>query len=94
MIEHIMIEGVNDSSADADALIQYLRGIPAHVNLIPYNNIPYAPNWRATPRNKRDAFASLLRNAGIFTTIRYSMGADIAAACGQLMLAQPAASLR
>ena len=84
MIEHIMIDDVNDSQSDAEALVDYLDGIPAHVNLIPYNAVPHAPGWNTSPRAKRDAFASVLRDAGIFTTIRYSMGEDVNAACGQL----------
>jgi len=56
-----------------------------HVNLIPYNPIATAPQLRTTERPERDAFAALLREAGFVTTIRYSLGADIAAACGQLV---------
>jgi 23S rRNA (adenine2503-C2)-methyltransferase len=86
MVEHIMLGGINDAPDDAEALVEYLRGIRAHVNLIPFNPIPHAPHWRPTERNRRDEFAARLRRAGIFTTIRYSMGADIQAACGQLAL--------
>ncbi len=85
MIEHLMLAGVNDQPEDADALIEYLRGIPSIVNLIPYNPIPYAPNWQPTSRDSRGDFAQRLRDAGIFTTIRYSMGSDVKAACGQLV---------
>jgi 23S rRNA (adenine2503-C2)-methyltransferase len=56
-----------------------------HVNLIPYNPIATAPELRTTERPERDAFAAILRDAGFITTIRYSLGADIAAACGQLV---------
>lgn len=85
MIEHLMLAGVNDGPDDAEALIDYLRGMRVHVNLIPYNPVPHAPDWQPTPRDQRDEFAQRLRAAGIFTTIRYSMGADIRAACGQLV---------
>lgn len=88
MIEHLLLEGINDSDADADALIAYLQGMSVHVNLIPYNPISQAPMWRPTPRHERDRFANRLRDAGLFTTIRYSMGADIQAACGQLVQTQ------
>ncbi len=88
MIEHLMLAGVNDRRDDAEALVAYLQGIRAHVNLIPYNPIPWGPSWQATPRSERDTFANVLREAGIFTTIRYSMGSDIQAACGQLVQAQ------
>jgi 23S rRNA (adenine2503-C2)-methyltransferase len=56
-----------------------------HVNLIPYNPIQTAPSLRTTERPERDSFAAVLREAGFITTIRYSLGADIAAACGQLV---------
>ena len=85
MIEHLMLAGVNDNPEDADALIEYLAGIPCLVNLIPYNPIPYAPNWAPTAREHRGEFANRLRAAGLFTTIRYSMGSDVNAACGQLV---------
>ncbi len=86
MIEHLMLEGVNDSPQDAQALIEYLAGIRVHVNLIPYNRVAHAPDWQPTSRESRDRFANQLRAAGIFTTIRYSMGSDIRAACGQLVV--------
>ncbi len=86
MIEHLMLAGVNDGPEDADALIAYLEGIPAIVNLIPYNPIPFAPQWQPTPRAVRGEFADRIRAAGIFTTIRYSMGSDVKAACGQLIV--------
>ncbi|MCA9185761.1 MAG: 23S rRNA (adenine(2503)-C(2))-methyltransferase RlmN [Pirellulaceae bacterium] len=84
MVEHILVDGMNDSREDAEALIQYVRGLRVHVNLIPYNPIPGGPPWLPTPRPHRDHFANWLREAGIFTTIRYSLGSDIQAACGQL----------
>ncbi len=85
MIEHIMIDGLNDTDADADALIEYLDGLYVMINLIPYNPNAFIQNWLPTPRERRSEFAMRLRNAGIFTTIRYSMGSDVQAACGQLV---------
>jgi 23S rRNA (adenine2503-C2)-methyltransferase len=85
MIEYLMLEGVNDSPDDASELAAWLTGLRAHVNLIPYNPIASAPGLRTTERPQRDAFAEVLRSAGFITTIRYSLGADIAAACGQLV---------
>jgi 23S rRNA (adenine2503-C2)-methyltransferase len=85
MIEYLMLAGVNDSTHDARELAAWLAGLNVHVNLIPYNPIETAPHWRATDQPQRDAFASILRAAGFTTTIRYSLGADIAAACGQLV---------
>ena len=85
MIEYLMLESVNDSLADAEELSDWLAGLRVHVNLIPYNAIAGAPYLTSSPREVRDAFAGVLRAAGITTTIRYSLGADIAAACGQLV---------
>lgn len=85
MIEYLMLAGVNDSPADARDLAVWLEGLNVHVNLIPYNPITATPELRTTERPERDAFASILREAGFVTTIRYSLGADIAAACGQLV---------
>ncbi len=85
MIEYLMLAGVNDSLHDAHELAEWLTGLDVHVNLIPYNPIDSAPQWRTTDRTQRDAFAAILRAAGFVTTIRYSLGADIAAACGQLV---------
>ena len=55
------------------------------MNLIPYNPIDSQPQLHSTQRPERDAFAAILRAAGLTATIRYSLGADIAAACGQLV---------
>jgi 23S rRNA (adenine2503-C2)-methyltransferase len=85
MIEYLMLAGVNDAARDARELATWLDGLDVHVNLIPYNPIESAPQWRTTEQPQRDAFASILRAAGYTTTIRYSLGADIAAACGQLV---------
>jgi 23S rRNA (adenine2503-C2)-methyltransferase len=85
MIEYLMLAGVNDSVDDARELANWLTGLRVHVNLIPYNPIDAAPQWQTTERRERDAFAAVLRAAGFTTTIRYSLGADIAAACGQLV---------
>ena len=85
MIEYLMLAGVNDSPDDARELAAWLQGLDVHVNLIPYNPIETAPHLRTTERPERDAFATILRDAGFVTTIRYSLGADIAAACGQLV---------
>jgi 23S rRNA (adenine2503-C2)-methyltransferase len=85
MIEYLMLAGVNDSADDARELVAWMNGLDVHVNLIPYNPIESAPQLRSTERPQRDAFAAILREAGFITTIRYSLGADIAAACGQLV---------
>ncbi len=85
MIEYLMLAGLNDSTDDAREFATWLAGLDVHVNLIPYNPIETAPHLRTTDRTDRDAFATILRAAGFATTIRYSLGADIAAACGQLV---------
>lgn len=85
MIEYLMLAGLNDSPDDARELIDWLTGLRVHVNLIPYNPIEGAPHLSSTDRPGRDAFAAILKDAGLATTIRYSLGADIAAACGQLV---------
>jgi len=85
MIEYLMLAGVNDSADDAHELIAWLEGLNVYVNLIPYNPIDDAPQLTATAREQRDKFARFLKQAGLKTTIRYSLGKDIAAACGQLV---------
>ncbi|MCO6455348.1 MAG: 23S rRNA (adenine(2503)-C(2))-methyltransferase RlmN [Pirellulaceae bacterium] len=84
LIEYLMLSGVNDQRDDCQALVELLRGIPAHVNLIPYNPVDSAPELVTSPRAVRDRFAGWLREAGLPATIRYSLGSDVAAACGQL----------
>ena len=84
MIEYLMLEGVNDGEEDLRALVDYLSGIPVHINIIPFNE--YAgSNLRGTPKPERERFANQLKAAGFDTTLRYSLGSDIAAACGQLV---------
>jgi 23S rRNA (adenine2503-C2)-methyltransferase len=94
MIEYLMLAGINDSTADASELADWLRGLDVHVNLIPYNPIAATPELQTTQRPERDAFAAILREAGFITTIRYSLGADIAAACGQLVQSENRAVAR
>ncbi len=85
MIEYLMLASMNDSLTEAHELVAWLAGLNVHVNLIPYNAIDDAPHLVGTERTQREAFAAVLKQAGIPTTIRYSLGADIAAACGQLV---------
>lgn len=89
MIEYLMLSGVNDCLEDASQLISWLAGLRVHVNLIPYNPIADRPSLASTDRCGREAFANELKAAGIKTTIRYSLGQDIAAACGQLANQEP-----
>jgi 23S rRNA (adenine2503-C2)-methyltransferase len=85
MVEYLMLAGVNDSLDDARELIAWLAGLRVHVNLIPYNPIDDAPHLSGSDRPAREAFGAALKAAGLKTTIRYSLGADVAAACGQLV---------
>jgi 23S rRNA (adenine2503-C2)-methyltransferase len=81
--EVTMIGGVNDTDADADAIVALLRGDLAHVNLIPMNPVAHTP-WQASPMPAIERFAARLRDGGVATTIRRNRGQEIGAACGQL----------
>jgi len=81
--EYVMLKGVNDSPADAKALVRLIRGIPAKVNLIPFNPWPGAPFECSAERAIR-AFAEIVMNAGYHAPVRTPRGRDILAACGQL----------
>ncbi|PQO31626.1 23S rRNA (adenine(2503)-C(2))-methyltransferase RlmN [Blastopirellula marina] len=85
MIEYLMLEGQTDRDSDAEKLIAFLENIPAHINLIPYNSIDGADHLTGSTQAARERFGNLLKEAGFPVTIRYSLGADIAAACGQLI---------
>ena len=81
--EYVMLDGVNDSDDDARRLLALLDGIPAKVNLIPFNEWPGAP-YRRSSMNRIRAFATILMAAGYASPIRTPRGEDIMAACGQL----------
>ena len=82
--EYCMLDGVNDSPAQARSLVQLLRHrVSCKVNLIPFNPFP-ASGLKRSPRERITAFAHVLQDAGIVTTIRKTRGDDIDAACGQL----------
>ena len=81
--EYVMLNGVNDSAADAHELVRLIRGIPAKVNLIPFNPWPGAPYGCSTPGAIR-RFAAILAEAGYESPVRTPRGRDIMAACGQL----------
>ncbi len=92
MVEYLLLDGLNDTDQDLTALIAYLRGLRVHINLIPYNPIPEDPNLIGTAAERRRWFASALSAAGFTVTVRYSLGVDIAAACGQLVRLETASS--
>ncbi len=81
--EYVMLKGVNDTPADARALLRLMQGVPAKINLIPFNPWPGSPyecsDWATIER-----FAAMLNKAGYASPIRTPRGRDIAAACGQL----------
>ena len=81
--EYVMLKGVNDSPAEARELVRLIAGIPAKVNLIPFNAWPGAPFECSTPEAIR-AFAEIVNRAGYSSPVRTPRGRDILAACGQL----------
>ena len=81
--EYVMLRGVNDSEAEAHELVRLLHGLPAKVNLIPFNPWPGSPYQTSTPEAVR-RFAAILNDAGYSSPIRRPRGRDILAACGQL----------
>ena len=81
--EVTLIDGVNDTDADADALANLLRGDLCHVNLIPMNPVAHTP-WVASPMDRIEGIAARLRRDGIAVTIRRNRGQEVGAACGQL----------
>ncbi|WKL57862.1 23S rRNA (adenine(2503)-C(2))-methyltransferase RlmN [Asticcacaulis sp. ZE23SCel15] len=81
--EYVMLKDVNDSPAEARALINLLKGIPAKVNLIPFNPWP-GTNYQCSDWKTIEAFAAILNRAGYASPIRTPRGRDILAACGQL----------
>ena len=81
--EYVMLKGVNDSPADAKALVKLVQGIPAKINLIPFNPWPGSP-YECSDWGTIEAFAAILNRAGYASPIRTPRGRDILAACGQL----------
>lgn len=81
--EYVMLDGVNDSDEDAHRLIKLIKGIPAKINLIPFNEWPGAP-YKRSSNNRIRAFADIIHNAGYSSPVRKPRGEDIMAACGQL----------
>jgi 23S rRNA (adenine2503-C2)-methyltransferase len=81
--EMVMIDGINDTAADAEAAAELLRGRLAHVNLIPMNPVAHTP-WQPSSPERVEAFAVTLRAVGLHTTVRRNRGIEIGAACGQL----------
>ncbi|HBD90279.1 MAG: 23S rRNA (adenine(2503)-C(2))-methyltransferase [Rhodobacteraceae bacterium GWE1_64_9] len=81
--EYVMLKGVNDTDADAKRLVKLIQGIPAKINLIPFNEWPGAP-YERSDWERIEAFADIVYKAGYASPIRTPRGEDIMAACGQL----------
>ncbi|ORX87535.1 hypothetical protein K493DRAFT_268697 [Basidiobolus meristosporus CBS 931.73] len=81
--EYVMLDGVNDSLADARELSRMLKELPAHVNLIPFNPWP-GSTYKCTPEARLQQFVDIVNEGGTKATIRRPRGRDIFAACGQL----------
>jgi 23S rRNA (adenine2503-C2)-methyltransferase len=81
--EYAMLKDVNDSQADARALVRCVSGIPAKINLIPFNPWPGAP-YECSSWERIEAFAEIVNRAGYASPVRTPRGRDIMAACGQL----------
>ncbi|MGJ8543926.1 MAG: 23S rRNA (adenine(2503)-C(2))-methyltransferase RlmN [Sulfitobacter sp.] len=81
--EYVMLHGVNDSDEDAHRLVKLIEGIPAKINLIPFNEWPGAP-YKRSSNNRIRAFSDIVNAAGYSSPVRKPRGEDIMAACGQL----------
>jgi 23S rRNA (adenine2503-C2)-methyltransferase len=81
--EYVMLKGVNDSPAEAKALVRLLKGLPAKINLIPFNPWPGSP-YECSEWDVIEKFSEIVFNAGYASPVRTPRGRDILAACGQL----------
>jgi len=81
--EYVMLKGINDTQAEARDLVRLLKGVPAKINLIPFNPWPGSP-YECSDWETIEAFAEIVNRAGYASPIRTPRGRDIAAACGQL----------
>ena len=81
--EYAMIDGVNDSPAQAKLLAKHARAVAAHVNLIPLNHVEERQFQPSTPEHMK-AFIKILEDAGVNVTVRRRLGSDVDASCGQL----------
>jgi 23S rRNA (adenine2503-C2)-methyltransferase len=85
MLEYLMLADVNDSPEQAQALAAWVQDLSVHINLIPFNPIADAPHLQGSSPEVIRQFSDFLKQAGLKVTTRYSLGNDIAAACGQLV---------
>ena len=91
--EYVMLKGVNDSLADARALLKLMKGIPAKINLIPFNPWP-GSKYECSDWEQIEKFSEIIFNAGYASPVRTPRGRDILAACGQLKSATEKLSAR
>jgi len=91
--EYVMLKGVNDSLADAKALVRLVKGIPAKINLIPFNPWP-GTKYECSDWQQIEKFSEIIFNAGYASPVRTPRGRDILAACGQLKSATEKLSAR
>jgi 23S rRNA (adenine2503-C2)-methyltransferase len=91
--EYVMLKGVNDSLADARALVRLVKGIPAKINLIPFNPWP-GSRYECSDWEQIEKFSEVVFNAGYASPVRTPRGRDILAACGQLKSATEKLSAR
>ncbi|MCC6887306.1 MAG: 23S rRNA (adenine(2503)-C(2))-methyltransferase RlmN [Hyphomicrobiales bacterium] len=91
--EYVMLKNVNDSLADAKELVRLLKGIPAKINLIPFNPWP-GSTYECSDWNQIEKFSEVIFNAGYSSPVRTPRGRDILAACGQLKSATEKLSAR
>ena len=91
--EYVMLKGVNDSLADAHALVKLLKHIPAKINLIPFNPWP-GSRYECSDWEQIETFSEVIFNAGYASPVRTPRGRDILAACGQLKSASEKLSAR
>jgi len=91
--EYVMLKGVNDSVDDAKALVRLLKGIPAKINLIPFNPWP-GTKYECSDWDQIEKFSEVVFNAGYASPVRTPRGRDILAACGQLKSATEKLSAR
>ena len=91
--EYVMLKGVNDAIADAKELVRLLNGIPAKINLIPFNPWP-GTSFECSDWDQIEKFSEIVFNAGYASPVRTPRGRDILAACGQLKSATEKLSAR
>jgi 23S rRNA (adenine2503-C2)-methyltransferase len=82
--EYVMLDGINDSEAEARMLVKLMHGIPAKINLIPFNPFP-GTDYKCSSQSSIDRFRDILIKGDVFAITRKTRGEDINAACGQLV---------